>query len=65
MGGVESCAADEMGGAGDLEIKFGSDSVEDFESDVHDFGADSVAGENSDGVRHGWCLGRGGGMLNS
>jgi hypothetical protein len=42
-----------MGGTGNLKIEFGGDGIEDFEGNVHDFGADSVAGEHCDGVRHG------------
>ena len=42
-----------MSGPRDFKIKFGGSGIEDFEGDVHDFGADSVAGEHCDGVRHG------------
>ncbi len=53
-GGIESGATDEMGGTGDLEIEFGSDCVEDFEGNVHDFWSDAVAWKDGDGVRHGF-----------
>lgn len=60
--GIECGTTDEVGGARDFKIEFGSDGVEDFEGNVHDFWSDAVARKDGDGVRHGeGVVGEGGG----
>ena len=52
VGGIKRCTTDEVGGAGDFEIELGSDCVENYEGNVHDFWSDAVARKDGDGVRH-------------
>ena len=53
VGGVEGGAANEVVAVGDLEIEFCCGGFEDFQGNIHDFGANAVAGENRDRMGHG------------
>ena len=56
VGGVEGGTANEVVAVGDLEIKFCRGGLEDLQGNIHDFGANAVAGENRDRVGHGRAI---------